>query len=130
MHPAELREVGKNRASSGQARIVDLAGWLRPELLPVSGSRFADLSVERLRDYQRNRLGESELPETEAEWQRRLTRLGFMVSPYEGETVCTLAGLLLFGREVRAASGQDARFEATEDYLRFVLPRTLELSGK
>lgn len=27
---------------------------------------------------------------------------------------------------VRAASGQDARFEATEDYLRVILPRTLE----
>jgi hypothetical protein len=35
MHQTELVEVGKNVASSDQAPIVELAGWKRPDLLPV-----------------------------------------------------------------------------------------------
>lgn len=90
-----------------QARLFALGGLLHPEVMPVSGSVFADLHLDRLRDYQQNRLRDPELPETDAAWQRRLTRLGFMVSPEESAAaLCTLAGMLLFGRTPRRSLPQ------------------------
>jgi hypothetical protein len=172
MQKTELLESARAHAlrlGSQQTPLVEAGGWMRPELLPVSGSRFADLSVERLTDYQRNRLGDPELPESHADWQRRdWTRLPVVeIVSYVDRLEITSPGALpssmtldkvLAGRRsrrntllvdvmrdygdfdacgmglrrkivpsVRAASGQDARFEATEDYVRVILPRAFEL---
>lgn len=69
-------------------------------MLPVSGTGFNDLDRSRLDDYLRNVTQDAELPEDEAAWASRLTGLGFMTGS-SGTNVCTIAGLILFGRAPR-----------------------------
>lgn len=81
-----------------QARLFATGGLLHAEALPVSGTGLADLGLERISDYLLNRAGDTELPDDDAGWQRRLTGLGFMVEQDGGRVVSTILGLLLFGR--------------------------------
>ena len=81
-----------------QARLFATGGLLHAEALPVSGTGLADLGLERVSDYLLNRAGDTELPDTDLGWQRRLTGLGFMDEQDDGRAICTILGLLLFGR--------------------------------
>lgn len=84
-----------------QARLYSIGGMLHTELLPVSGSGLSDLSLERLSHYLADIVGESELPATKQQWEVRLCGLGFMVVGPHGSALCTVAGLVLFGRAQR-----------------------------
>lgn len=66
-----------------QARLFALGGMLHAELLPVSGSGFADLSRERLEDYLTRIVGDDETPGSDGTWGERLCGLGFMAE-WEG----------------------------------------------
>lgn len=71
---------------------------LRPELRPVTGSSLEDLDRRRLRDYFA-RIRRQDVPETDdAEaWTKLLVNTEIMTD--EGEPpVCSVAGVLLFGR--------------------------------
>ena len=84
-----------------QARLFALGGMLHAELLPVSGSGFRDLSKDRLEDYLIGIVGDSAAPMSEDEWSERLCGLGFLAERDDGPPICTIAGLVLFGRKPR-----------------------------
>lgn len=84
-----------------QARLFALGGLLHAELLPVSGTGLADLDLERLHDYLGQVLKDPEVPADGDAWIKRLTRLGFMTERPGGAEVCTIAGVVLFGRRPR-----------------------------
>ena len=109
-----------------QARLFALGGMLHAELLPVSGSSFRDLSRDRLEDYLTGIVGDSEAPSSESEWNERLCGLGFLAEREDGPPVCTIAGLVLFGRKPRrllrqagvrwmAFDGDDKTYRALDD---------------
>ena len=109
-----------------QAQLFALGGMIHAELLPVSGSKFRDLSSERLMDYLTVIVGERGSPSSDKEWERYLCGLGFMVERPEGPAVCTIAGLVLFGHRPRrllrqagirwmAFEGQDKSYGALDD---------------
>ena len=111
-----------------QARLYALGGMLHAELLPVSGSGVADLSLDRLKDYLSTSVGDKTLPASDQEWQDRLCGLGFMVERADGPAICTVAGLVLFGHAPRrllhqagvrwmAFKGKDKSYEALDDRL-------------
>ena len=84
-----------------QARLYAIGGMLHTEMLPVSGSGLGDLSLERLSHYLATIVGDDVLPTTEQQWEERLCGLGFMVVRPDGPPLCTIAGLVLFGRAPR-----------------------------
>lgn len=84
-----------------QARLFESGGMLHAEALPVSGSGLDDLDQARLGDYLVNIAGDQMAPQSAAEWEQRLTGLGFMVGRPDGSAACTIAGLMLFGRSPR-----------------------------
>ena len=109
-----------------QARLFALGGMLHAELLPVSGSGFRDLSRDRMEDYLTGIVGDSEAPSSEDEWNERLCGLGFLAEREDGPPVCTIAGLVLFGRKPRrllrqagvrwmAFDGDDKTYRALDD---------------
>jgi ATP-dependent DNA helicase RecG len=111
-----------------QARLFESGGLLHSEVLPVSGSGLADLDLARLADYLSYITGDPTVPQAEAtpEWEQRLTGLGFMVMRPDGPSVCTIAGLVLFGhsprRTLRHAGvrwmsfiGLDKEYQAQDD---------------
>jgi ATP-dependent DNA helicase RecG len=89
-----------------QARLFALGGMLHAEMLPVSGSGFADLDLERLHDYLGHVLNDPDVPADSDAWVKRLIGLGFMADRQEGAAVCTIAGIVLFGRRPRRALRQ------------------------
>ena len=84
-----------------QARLFAIGGMLHTEMLPVSGSGLSDLSLERLSHYLATIVGDDALPTTKQQWEERLCGLGFTVVRSDGPPLCTIAGLVLFGRSPR-----------------------------
>ena len=113
-----------------QARLFAAGGLLHMELLPVSGAGFAALDVRRLADYLTHALREPQLPETEQEWERRLRALGFMTAGVGSGSVCTIAGLVLFGntprRTLRQAGLRCQVFDSTDKSYDARLDRVLD----
>ena len=81
-----------------QMRLFEVGGMLHTEALPVPRTDSSCLDKARLQNYLSDILQDPEPPDTEAEWERRLAGLGFLVEP---EGLCTVAGLLLFGKQPR-----------------------------
>lgn len=111
-----------------QARLYALGGMLHAELLPVSGSGLADLSLDRLKDYLSTVVRDKILPTSDEEWRDRLLELGFMVEREDVPAICTIAGLVLFGHTPRrllhqpgvrwmAFEGEDKSYKALDDRL-------------
>jgi Predicted transcriptional regulator containing an HTH domain and an uncharacterized domain shared with the mammalian protein Schlafen len=109
-----------------QARLFAMGGMLHTELLPVAGSTFRDLSKERLTDYLSAIVGDKEIPASDQAWDERLCGLGFMAERQDGPSVCTIAGLSLFGHTPRrsfrqagirwiAFEGDDKTYKALDD---------------
>lgn len=109
-----------------QARLFESGGMLHTEVLPVSGSSLDDLDAARLTDYLVNIAGDQVAPQTPGEWEQRLTGLGLMVVRPDGPAVCTIVGLVLFGRSPRrslrqagvrwmAFSGESKEYQALDD---------------
>ena len=109
-----------------QARLFESGGMLHAEMLPVSGSGFGDLDQARLTDYLVNIAGDQIAPQTDEAWEQRLKGLGFLVERSNGPSVCTIAGLVLFGRSPRrlirhagvrwmSFAGLDKQYQAQDD---------------
>jgi len=109
-----------------QARLFDTGGMLHAELQPVSGADVAHLDNARLTDYLANVLGELDIPTARQPWLSRLTNLGFMIERPQQGHVCTIAGLVLFGRVPRRSlrqagirwmsfTGLDRDYDARDD---------------
>lgn len=85
-----------------QVRLFESGGMLHSEVLPVSGSGLEDLDQSRLTDYLINIIGDLTIPKSSEYWEQRLKGLGLMVERAESDSaVCTIAGLVLFGRSPR-----------------------------
>ncbi len=123
-----IRVGGTSRLATReqQARLHAPGGVVRAELLPVSGSGLQDLSLDRMKDYLSTFTGDRKLPANDEEWRSRLCGLGFMVERTDGLAVCTIAGLVLFGRAPRrllhqagirwlALGGEDKSCKAVDD---------------
>ncbi len=89
-----------------QARLHAAGGLLHTELLPVSGTTLADLSLDRVTDYLLHVVGDTEVPDTDPHWHTRLQGMGFMTDADPRSVCCTVAGLVLFGRAPRRALPQ------------------------
>ena len=89
-----------------QARLFESGGMLHAETLPVSGTSLGNLDTARLADYLVNIAGDIEAPATTEDWERRLQGLGLLVARDDGRPVCTIAGLVLFGRSPRRSLRQ------------------------
>ena len=89
-----------------QARLFESGGMLHSEVLPVSGSGLADLDRDRLTDYLVVIVGDPMPPQSATEWEQRLLGLSLLSPRPDGPPVCTVAGLLLFGRAPRRALRQ------------------------
>lgn len=111
-----------------QARLFESGGMLHAETLPVSGTSLGNLDLARLTDYLVNVAGDLEAPATNEDWERRLEGLGLLVAREDGRPVCTLAGLVLFGRSPRRSLrqagvrwmsfvGDDMEYQAQDDTL-------------
>ncbi len=109
-----------------QARLFESGGMLHTEVLPVSGSGLDDLDPARLSDYLVNIAGDRSAPQSLGEWEQRLTGLGLMVARPDGPAVCTIVGLVLFGRSPRrslrqagvrwmAFAGESKEYQALDD---------------
>ncbi len=79
------------------ARLFATGGLMRIELMPVSGTSISCLDRARLVNYFQDILCDPDIPHTEDQWEKRLLGMGFMTSVLGGRTVCSLAGLVLFG---------------------------------
>jgi ATP-dependent DNA helicase RecG len=112
-----------------QAQLFESGGLLHAETLPVSGTGLSDLDQARLSDYLQNIAGDLNPPQTTDEWEQRLGGLGLMVKHTDKvarPAVCTIAGLVLFGRSPRRAlkhagvrwmsfAGSDKEYQAQDD---------------
>jgi ATP-dependent DNA helicase RecG len=98
--------ISKLATRDQQAQLFASGGMLHSEVLPVSGSSLADLDRDRLSDYLVTMAGDPVPPATEPEWEQRLLGLGFLASVPDREPVCTMAGLVLFGRSPRRTMRQ------------------------
>lgn len=79
------------------ARLFESGRMLHAELMPVSGTALNDLDRARLEDYLLRVVGDPEAPADNGAWHQRLIGLGMMVARDDGEPVCSIAGLVLFG---------------------------------
>lgn len=96
-----IGSISRRASREQQARLFELGGHFHAELLPVSGSGLSDLSQSRLKHYLSSIVDDKVLPGTEEEWHTRLCGLGFMIERPDGSPLCTIAGLVLFGRAPR-----------------------------
>lgn len=92
-------------------RLYQQRGGLRAELRPITGTGLGDLDRRRLVDYfRRVRQQEAPAADKDVAWASLLVNTDIMVE-IDGDPACTLAGLLLFGRNVNRflpQSGIDA----------------------
>jgi len=121
-----LGSVSRLATREQQARLFESGGMLHSEMLPVSGAGFEALDRERVQDYLLTLAGDRELPTTDDAWLRRMIGLGFMTEAGAAIPVCTIAGLVLFGRTPRrflrqagvrwmAFDGNDKDYQALDD---------------
>jgi ATP-dependent DNA helicase RecG len=84
------------------------SGFIHAEVMPVHRTAFDALDRSRLENYLKEILKDPDVPATQDEWIARLKALGLMTEGSAGASVCTIAGLVLFGirpRQVLKQSG-------------------------
>lgn len=84
-----------------QLRLFESGGMLHVEALPVAGTSFGTLDLDRIEYYLDSIIGDPEIPRSDTEWVDRLLGLGLMAEDGMGNTVCSVAGLLCFGTTPR-----------------------------
>ena len=77
-----------------QLRLFESGGLLHLEVLPVAGTALATLDLQRLYYYLSDVIRDTEVPQSDSQWQERLVGLGLMAPDGWGNTVCSIAGLL------------------------------------
>ncbi|MFA7577783.1 MAG: RNA-binding domain-containing protein, partial [Candidatus Muiribacteriota bacterium] len=83
-----------------QMRLFELGGMLHTELLPVPRTNIESLDLARIENYLKDIIKDPDVPETKPEWKERLKGLGF-ITENNGNLYCTIAGLILFGKNPR-----------------------------
>lgn len=113
-----------------QLRLFESGGLLHVEVLPVGGSSFHDLDIERLTYYLAEIINDPDVPESDgddhSDWETRLLGLGLMAKDSLDNNVCSVAGLICFGSHPRrylrqaglrvmAFDGDDKQYQAELD---------------
>ncbi len=113
-----------------QLRLFESGGLLHVEVLPVAGSTFHNLDIERLKFYLSEIINDPDVPKADgddySEWEKRLLGLGLMAKDSLGNNVCSIAGLICFGSHPRrylrqsglrvmVFSGTDKEYQAQLD---------------
>lgn len=83
-----------------QMRLFELGGMLHTEVMPVPLTDMSCLDDARLMNYIRDILRDPDVPQSTEAWQARLLGLGFLTEA-AGNICCTIAGLILFGKNPR-----------------------------
>ncbi|WP_278976165.1 RNA-binding domain-containing protein [Oligella urethralis] len=83
-----------------QMRLFELGGILHTDAMPVPRTDINALDDARLVNYIRDILRDPDVPQTPEAWQSRLLALGFLAEA-AGNVCCTIAGLVLFGKNPR-----------------------------
>lgn len=81
-----------------QMRLFEVGGMLHTEALPVASTNSSCLDKARLENYLRDILQDPDIPDTKDAWEKRLAGLGFLT---DVDGMCTVAGLVLFGKRPR-----------------------------
>ena len=109
-----------------QMRLYEIGGVAHTEALPVSRTSSADLDRVRIENYLKDIIRYPELPDDSPQaWEERLANLGFLVEP---GGMCTVAGMVLFGKQPRrhlrqaglrvfAFSGKTKEYQARLDLI-------------
>ncbi|HPA11279.1 MAG TPA: putative DNA binding domain-containing protein [Treponemataceae bacterium] len=86
-----------------QARLFESGGLIHVEVLPVAGTSLKSLDLDRIRFYLESIVRDTMIPATEdtEAWKKRLNGLGWMADDGFGNQVCTIAGLVCFGKNPR-----------------------------
>jgi ATP-dependent DNA helicase RecG len=83
-----------------QMRLFELGGMLHTELMPVPRTDMSCLDDARLTNYLKDILKDPDIPNSSEAWQARLLGLSFLAEA-AGNICCTIAGLVLFGKNPR-----------------------------
>lgn len=83
-----------------QMRLFQEGGFLHVETLPVSGADWTRLDMRRIYDYFTRIRKLDPLPQNDAEWIELLVNLEYLTRQRD-QILCTIAGLVLFGRKPR-----------------------------
>ncbi|GAW87702.1 conserved hypothetical protein [Bathymodiolus platifrons methanotrophic gill symbiont] len=108
-----------------QMRLFELGGMLHTEVLPVARTNSDCLDRSRLENYLSDILQDPDIPKSDDDWEIRLAGLGFLNEP---NGLCSVAGLLLFGKNPRqylkqaglrvfAFDGEDKEYKANLDLI-------------
>ncbi|MDM1020432.1 ATP-binding protein [Acinetobacter sp. VNK23] len=108
-----------------QMRLFELGGMLHTEVMPVPRTDMSCLDDVRLMNYVKDILRDPDVPQSTEAWQARLLGLGFLTEA-AGNICCTIAGLILFGKNPRrylkqaglrvmAFQGDDKEYQAALD---------------
>ncbi len=108
-----------------QMRLFEVGGMLHTELLPIARTDFSSLDKARFENYLHDIIQDPDLPDTDEDWEQRLAGLGFLTEP---GGLCTVAGLVLFGKQPRqyfkqaglrvfVFDGEDKEYEAKLDLI-------------
>ncbi len=108
-----------------QMRLFEVGGMLHTELLPIARTDSSCLDKARLENYLRDIIQDPDTPDTDEEWEQRLAGLGLLTEP---GGLCTVAGLVLFGKRPRqylkqaglrvfVFNGEDKEYEARLDLI-------------
>lgn len=81
-----------------QMRLFEVGGMLHTELLPIARTDSSCLDKARLENYLQDVIQDPDTPGTDEEWEQRLAGLGLLTEP---GGLCTVAGLVLFGKQPR-----------------------------
>ena len=92
-----IGSVSKLATREQQAGLFAVGGMLHTEIMPVPGTTIESLDKVRLENYIYDILNEPEKIDSHEEFEKRLKGLGFLTEGSRGQTVCTIAGLILFG---------------------------------
>jgi ATP-dependent DNA helicase RecG len=84
-----------------QLRLFETGGLLHIEAMPVSGTSFSSLDIERLDYYLRSIINDPDIPDTDSKWIEHLLGMGLMTEDGLGNKVCSIAGLVCFGIKPR-----------------------------
>ena len=123
-----IRMGGRSELASReqQLRLFESGGLLHVEILPIAGTSFLNIDLNRLDYYLRSIIKDPETPKSDEEWIDRLLGLGLMAEDGMGHRVCTVAGLVCFGinprrylrqagLRVMAFQGDDKEYQALLD---------------
>jgi len=82
-------------------RLSEISGLIHVETLPVPGAYYDSLDRIRYENYFKDIIKDPQLPKTEDDWKQHLKDNGFLTDTEFQQNLCTIAGILLFGKKPR-----------------------------